>query len=289
MDMFDYLIAGMFGAVLGSFANVCIIRMPHVFIEGKRWSLGGRSRCMSCQHQLAWNDMIPLISFLRLQGRCRYCQNGISKRYWVVEALCSGLWVALCHVILIAPTNPTFLPKLSLGSWTLGAPYSQWFLIGLYGCFAVTLVVIAFIDFDHKLILNRITYPAIPLFYLASLLISERPVFDGLIGILVGYGVVRLISDGYYYMFKREGLGYGDGKLLAIVGGVLDWEAVFYTVFIGSIIGSVVGISVLLLAHRRKYLHNDEDNGLPSVGMQSEIPFGPSLVIGAFLYLFWFI
>ena len=107
--------------------------------------------------------------------------------------------------------------------------------------FVFVLVVISFIDLDTKLILNRITYPAIPIFWGLGMLLPERTWSDGLIGAAVGYGVIRLVADGYYLLTRRRGLGYGDGKLLAVVGAYLGWQAVVMALFLGSMLGSVIG------------------------------------------------
>lgn len=151
----------------------------------------------------------------------------------------------------------------------------------VYTFFVLVMVVIAFIDLDHKRIPDVITYPAIPAFFLAALALGDRPWWDGAIGVAVGYGVVRGISDGYYYLTGREGLGYGDGKLLAIVGGLLGWRAVLFTLFGGALLGSVIGIAVLAVARRRAPAGED-DPPLRHV----EVPFGPFLVAAAFVYLF---
>ena len=150
---------------------------------------------------------------------------------------------------------------------------------GIAAAFVWVLVVIAFIDLDHKLILNRITYPAIPIFYGLGLLLPERTWQTGLIGAVLGYGIIRLVADGYYLLTRRRGLGYGDGKLLALVGATLGWQAVLVTLFLGSMIGAVIGGIWLAIARRRQ-----PD---PSVPLRHvEIPFGPFLVAAAIAYAF---
>jgi leader peptidase (prepilin peptidase)/N-methyltransferase len=148
------------------------------------------------------------------------------------------------------------------------------------------MVIITFIDLDHKLILNKLTIPAIPAFYLLSLCLPERHWYDGLIGAAIGYGLPWLVGEVYYRITGREGLGLGDGMLLAVVGALLGWRGVVVSLFGGSVIGSVVGVVALVVARRRQPpAVNDEDGNSPSL-MRSELPFGPFLAIGALFYLF---
>jgi leader peptidase (prepilin peptidase)/N-methyltransferase len=151
--------------------------------------------------------------------------------------------------------------------------------------FAVVMVIIAFIDLDHQLILDRVTYPAIPAFYGLGLLLPERSWYEGLVGVAVGYLVVRLIADGYYHLTHREGMGYGDGKLLAVVGALHGWQAVVIALFFGSVLGSVVGTAAVVLARRRSRPPADGEEELPPL-RHVEVPFGPFLVVGALVYGF---
>jgi prepilin signal peptidase PulO-like enzyme (type II secretory pathway) len=160
-------------------------------------------------------------------------------------------------------------------------------------------VVITFIDLDHMLILDKVTLPAIPAFYALGLFLPEREWWHGLVGAAVGYGVVRLIADGYYWLTKREGLGYGDGKLLAVVGALLGWEGVVASLFVGSMLGSVIGIGVLLVVKKRRAAEvperagadagadadADADTDEPAL-RHTELPFGPFLAAGAIAYMF---
>jgi len=160
------------------------------------------------------------------------------------------------------------------------------------------LVVISFIDLDTKLILNRITYPAIPIFWGLSLLLPERAWYHGLIGAVVGYGVIRLVADGYYLLTRRRGLGYGDGKLLAVVGAYLGWQAVVASLFVGSVLGSVIGGAYLAWSRSRapraeetevpeRSSEGDTESDEPAVKLRHvEIPFGPFLAAAALSYLF---
>ncbi len=140
----------------------------------------------------------------------------------------------------------------------------------VYAAFVWVMVVITFIDIDHMLILDKVTIPSIVVFYAASLL--YRRWWEGLIGIAVGYGVPWLIGEIYIRIRKREGMGLGDAKLLALVGALLGWKGVLVSLFGGSVLGTI--IHVVLLARAKKDV------------MQSELPFGPYLAAGAVFYLF---
>jgi leader peptidase (prepilin peptidase) / N-methyltransferase len=272
-----YAVVAVLGALFGSFANVCIVRMPPSEDHPKgRSVVYPGSHCGSCQTPIRWYDNLPILSYAWLRGRCRHCKAEFSARYLLVEAATAMIFVALYHFAL----GPAF------DGDPLGTALLR-FLV--YAAFAFVLVVITFIDLDHRLILDKITYMAIPLFYLLGLALPGQGVWDGLIGAAVGYGVVRAISDGYYFLTKREGMGYGDGKLLALVGALLGWQGVVAALFLGSILGSMIGISAIVIARGRDRRRAaaagegaDDDTALRHV----ELPFGPFLAAAALVYLF---
>lgn len=284
------------GLLFGSFANVCIYRWPPTDEHPKgRSVVKPGSHCSACGKPVRWYDNVPILSWLWLRGKCRDCGTEFSARYLLVEAATGMLFVAAYHLVVGMPME-----------WDPLSVRMLRFLI--YAALLFTLVVITFIDLDHKLILDRLTYPAIPIFYGLGLLLPENHWLDGLIGAAVGYGIVRAISDGYYFLTKREGLGYGDGKLLALVGALLGWEAVVFALFGGSVLGSVIGITALLLVRRK-----GDDESVPEEGdtplregagegdvgdglgaeddeevslRHVELPFGPFLAMAAIVYLF---
>jgi leader peptidase (prepilin peptidase)/N-methyltransferase len=143
--------------------------------------------------------------------------------------------------------------------------------------FVGVLVVLAFIDLETLLLPDVITLPAIAVFFAASFGVHEASWLSRLIGGAAGYLFVRLIADFYYYVLKREGLGLGDGKLLALIGVALGWKALPVVVFAGSILGSLISIPVVLLTRRRR-----AGGSLRDV----QVPFGPFLALGALVYLF---
>jgi leader peptidase (prepilin peptidase) / N-methyltransferase len=270
-----YVTVAVLGALFGSFANVCILRMPPTEEHPKGRSVARPgSHCGSCGAPIRGYDNIPILSYLWLRGRCRRCGAEFSARYMFVEAATAMIFVALYHLAL----GPAFAgDELSIAVYR--------FLV--YAAFAFVLVVITFIDLDHKLILDKITYPAIPLFYLLGLALPERGPWDGVLGAAVGYGIIRAISDGYYFMTKREGLGYGDGKLLALVGALLGWQAVVASLFLGSILGSVIGVTAIAVARARDRKPRGDDGEVEEVALRHvELPFGPFLAAAALVYVF---
>jgi leader peptidase (prepilin peptidase) / N-methyltransferase len=280
-----YLFVFVLGTLFGSFANVCIYRWPPTDEHPRgRSVVRPGSHCGVCAAPVRWYDNLPILSYLWLRGRCRDCHTGFSARYLLVEVATGMLFVAVFY--------------LAVGLAYIDQPLSVRLLrFVILAAFVFVLVVITFIDLDHKLILDRITYPAIPAFYGLGVLLPERGWTEGLIGAAVGYGVVRLISDGYYLLTRREGLGYGDGKLLAIVGALFGWKAVLVSLFFGSLLGSVIGIAALVYARSRNRQpleagepepdpehEGEEDVDLPL--RHVELPFGPFLAMGALTYMF---
>ncbi len=250
-----YVFAGILGALLGSFANVCILRIP-----AEQSIVRPGSHCFACGKPVRFYDNIPIVSFLILRGRCRSCGVRFSPRYLFVEIGTAALIVVTYHLTIA-------------GLHADDEPGRRLLRFGVYALFVLVLVVISFIDLDHKIVPDRITYPGIPVFLGLGVLLHDRPTLDLVLGVVVGYGIVRVIADGWRLVFKREGMGYGDGKLLALVGGLLGWQAVLVSIFVGSLLGSLV--SIPFLAIRRT-------QGL----LRFEVPFGPFLAVAALLYLF---
>ncbi len=264
-----HLFAALLGALFGSFANVCILRWPPTDQHPDGLSVvSPGSHCPACGAAIRWYDNIPILSYFILRGRCRACRAEFSARYLFVEGATALLFVAFYRLEVVV-LHPFDSPAMQLYRFAIAAG------------FVWVLVVIAFIDLDHKLILNRVTYPAIPIFYGLATLLPERTWKDGLIGAAVGYGVIRLVADGYHLLTRRRGLGYGDGKLLAVVGAYLGWQSVLVSLFLGSIIGSVIG-GMWLVAARARAGKSEGDLPLRHV----EIPFGPFLATAALIYAF---
>ena len=232
-----------FGAVVGSFLNVCIYRLPRhesvVFPP---------SRCPGCESRIRWYDNIPILSYLILRGRCRTCKSFISLKYPLVE-LINGLL--------------TFFLFLKFGT-------SLTFAIMFLFCSA--LVAITFIDLEHQIIPDVISLPGIAIGFAASFILPWLGWKSSLIGILAGGGSLLIIAYGYELVTKKEGMGGGDIKLLAMMGAFLGWRSIPFILFASSLIGSLVGISVMLAQKKDSKL---------------AIPFGPFLASGAILYIFF--
>ncbi len=175
----------------------------------------------------------------------------------------------------------------------LGTPDSvRWITLLIHWTFVFFLVVVAFIDVDHKLILDKVTYIAIPVFFALGVVHGGSP-FRGAVGIIVGYGIIWVVAEVYFRLTGRHGLGLGDGKLLAAIGALEGWEAVFVSLFGGSVIGSLIGIPLLLLKRKRApaLAKSPAENSVESSVRFAELPFGPFLVTAALVYVFcesWF-
>jgi leader peptidase (prepilin peptidase)/N-methyltransferase len=232
-----------FGAIIGSFLNVCIVRIPH-----DRSIVRPPSHCPVCQAPIAWYDNVPLVSYVLLAGRCRACRTRISPLYPAVEALTGGLAVALW--------------------WRLGATPA----FGGYLAFAAALVTITFIDLDHRIIPDVISLPGIALGLAVSLVSPLVTPLDALLGVVAGGGFLLGVAAAYEAIRGQEGMGGGDVKLLAMIGAFLGWQSIFVTVMVASIVGSIIGVALML--YRRA------DSKLA-------IPFGPFLACGALVHLFF--
>lgn len=279
---FGLAVAGLWGLLWGSFGNVCIYRVP----RGLSVVRPG-SHCPSCQQPVAWFDNIPVLSFLALLGRCRSCQAAIPWRYPLFELLSALLAVAVYFRFVLAEPAPLALMLAR-------------FLV--YFFFAGLLAVLSLIDLEHQLLPDRITYPAIPALFLAGRVLGEVSFVDAAIGLVAGYVLLRAVSDGYYYLTGREGLGYGDAKLLSAVGALLGWRAIPLTLLVGSCVGSIVSVPILLWQRRSPAVgpvasppavpaedpaaESPAEEGAPSLA-KTAVPFGPFLAVGALFYLGW--
>ncbi|RMF92042.1 MAG: prepilin peptidase [Nitrospinota bacterium] len=225
------------GLLVGSFANVCIYRLPRG--QSIIWP---PSHCPSCQAPVKPYDNIPLLSFLLLRGRCRACRHPISWRYPLVEALNALLYLLVYSY------------------------YGFHLLTGIYALLLTILLIVTFIDLEHKIIPDRITLSGL----LAGLLLNPLlPVsfFDALLGGLIGGGIFLLVA-----LLSRGGMGGGDIKLMAMLGVFLGWQRALLTIFLGVSSGALVGIVLMLL--RKK-------------GRKDQVPFGPFLALGGMVALFW--
>lgn len=238
-----FLVVFAFGAVIGSFLNVCIYRIP-----AGQSVVRPRSCCPLCGTAIRWYHNLPILSWLLLQGKCAYCGASFSIRYPLVEALNGLLFVIFFYRFAFHPVTPVI--------WLLSA----------------TLVVISFIDLDHQIIPDVISLPGIVVGFACSFLVPWVTWQESLAGILLGGGSLMLIALGYECVTKKEGMGFGDVKLLAMLGAFLGWPAIFPIIFIGSVLGTCVGIPLMLLKQADSRL---------------ALPFGPFLAVGALCHVFF--
>jgi leader peptidase (prepilin peptidase)/N-methyltransferase len=233
-----------FGLCIGSFMNVCIYRIPL-----SKSIVTPRSMCPGCNSLISAYDNIPVISYILLKGKCRNCGIPISLRYPLVETI-SGL------------TALAVFMRFGISAEGL-----------IYFAFISALVVITFIDIDHRIIPDTISLPGIPIgFLLASLVLPSMNYKTSLAGILAGGGSLLAVAWIYNLITKKEGMGGGDIKLLAVIGAFTGWKGVLFTIFVGSATGTLAGIAVMLKTQK---------------DMKLAVPFGPFLSIGAILYIFF--
>ncbi len=278
MTIFDYyswlfpIFATLFGLLMGSFLNVVIYRLPIMMqrewkkecidcfpeftsrekIEEKQEKFNlsvPRSHCIKCATQIKFYDNIPVISWLLLKGKCRTCHHPISFRYPAIELL-SGL---MCFAV----------------SYLL--PFSYFAIAAI--AFTLALIALTFIDIDSMLLPDQITQPLLwSGIYLALIGWSPVSLIDSVIGAIAGY----LLLWSIYWLFKlitnKEGMGYGDFKLLAALGSWLGWQQLPLVILGSSIVGAIIGI--LILKVQQKELHN-------------AIPFGPYLALSGWVCLLW--
>jgi len=245
--MFNILIViiiFIFGMCIGSFLNVCIYRLP----ESKSIADPPRSICPSCKSHIRFYDNIPVLSYIWLKGRCRNCDAPISFRYPLVEMMSGSFAVGLLL---------TF--GLSLESL-------------VYFVFISSLLIITFIDLDHKIIPDIISLPGIPIGLVASFALPTITFKASALGLLIGGGSLWFVAWAYNLIAHRDGMGGGDIKLLAMIGTIIGWKGVIFTIFASSVVGSCVGITMMLIKGKN---------------MKFAIPFGPFLSIGAIAYVFF--
>lgn len=243
-----YFFVFIFGLTVGSFLNVCIVRLP----RGKSVVSPG-SHCPTCGEPVRWYDNLPLLSFILLGGRCRGCRSWIGIRYPLVELLTGVL------SILVYLRFPEALP------WAI------WFTL-----FTAPLIAITFIDLEHMIIPDVFSLSGIVLGLAARPLLapagSELAEFlDGVYGVFAGGGFLFVVGYVYEKLRGQEGLGGGDVKLAGMLGAFLGWQAMPFVLLASAMLGSIVGLT--LMAVKRE-------------GGSLAIPYGPFLSVGGLLYMF---
>ncbi len=239
-----YMLLFIVGLVIGSFLNVCILRIPH-----GRSVIRPGSHCPQCRRPIRWFDNVPLLNFLWLRARCRWCGGKISWRYPLVECLNGVGYLGIVY-------------KFGLSRSAL-----------VYALFLSALLVVMMIDLDHLIIPDVISLPGLVIGFFASAFVLPLGWVGSLLGMASGGGILWMLAVLSPYLFGKEGLGGGDIKLLAMIGAFLGWQHALMTLFLASFAGAVVGSGLMIFrgVERGQY-----------------IPFGPFLVSGAVLSLFFY-
>ena len=240
----DIALVIILGALWGSFANVCIFRLPK-----EKGVVSGRSYCPKCKKKIVWYDNIPIISFFLLGGKCRKCKKSISIQYVIVEAINIVSFITIYYFFGISIIT-VLLMMLS-----------------------ISFLIIFFIDLEHFIIPNVLTFPMMIVGFLKSFdpnLPSLFPNYiNSLIGGLFGYGVIWSIIYFYKQLRKKEGMGLGDAKLLAVVGFWFGWISIPFVLFLSSVL-ALLWVAPDLIKKSKK--------------LTSQIPFGPYIILASILF-----
>jgi leader peptidase (prepilin peptidase)/N-methyltransferase len=240
------VLAGMFGLAVGSFLNVCIDRLPR-----RESVVATRSHCDACGRQLSVRDLVPVVSYVVLRGRCRSCGASIPRRVLCVELLTGAAFAGLL------------------------AAYGPSTIAGLLAVYACILIVVFFIDLEHGLILNVVVYPSVIIALLAAVAIQPYwlgpvgpiPLVSALVGAGIGFIFLFLVA-----LLSRGGMGWGDVKFAAFMGAALGFPLIFVALFSGIVVGGVAGAALLISGRKSR---------------KQSIPFGPFLVVGTMAALLW--
>ena len=218
------IIAALFGAVIGSFLNVCILRWG---AEPKESVVRPPSHCPTCGIGLRWYDNVPIVSWLVLRGRCRGCQAPISIQYPLIELATALIWAFM--------------------AWRHGIG-----LEALRGAvFGTVLLGIAMTDARAYIIPDEFSLGGLALGIVFALAAGKQALGVALLGAAVGFGMLWLVAIAGEWMFKQEAMGGGDIKMMAMVGAFLGWQGTLLTVFLGALIGSLIFVPLSLLGHKK--------------------------------------
>ena len=241
----DLLLVGILGSLWGSFANVCIYRLPL-----KGGVVKGRSFCPKCKKKILWYENIPILSYFILGGKCSKCKKKISTQYLIVEAISIISFLIIYYLFGISLT--TIL------------------LIILF----LSFLIIFFIDLKHYIIPDVLTFPMMALGFFKSFDPNLSPIFpnyiNSLLGGIIGYGIIWLLILFYKKIRNKEGMGLGDAKILAVVGFWFGWVSIPFVIFLSSTIALIVVIPDLLKKKKK---------------LTSQIPFGPYIIIATIIFI----
>jgi leader peptidase (prepilin peptidase)/N-methyltransferase len=249
IDWYFTVVVFMFGACWGSFLNVCIYRIPAELSVVKP-----RSRCPKCMTDLAWKDNIPILGWIFLGGKCRYCKAPISARYPSIELLTAILFTL---VWLRFAYNPVVVP---------------------YGLLVFGLILGSMVDFDEMWIPDRCTIGGMIIGPVFSLILPAMHgaethlggLIQSLIGLAVGFGSLWSVALIGKLVLKKDAMGFGDVKLMGALGAFLGWQSIIFIVFVSSLLGTIVGVTFIALGNKE---------------WQSKIPFGPYIALAAMIWM----
>lgn len=234
------IIGGLFGAIFGSFLNVCILRLP-----AQLSVVSPASRCPKCGYELRWFDNIPMLSWLVLGGKCRQCRDPISRIYPLIELATAVIWAAF--------------------TWQLGPSLELFRAAVLF----TLLLGIAMTDAREYIIPDEFSIGGLLAGIAFALPGGFRPIGDALFGAAVGFALLYLVAVGGKALFKEEAMGGGDIKMMAMVGAFTGWTGVLLTIFLGSLLGTLIFVPLAL------------------IGKKKLVPFGVFLALGAAVTYLW--
>ncbi|MDD4661831.1 MAG: prepilin peptidase [Candidatus Pacebacteria bacterium] len=255
--MIEYILSLILGLFIGSFINCVVYR-----VYNKKSFLKGRSICPKCEHKLSFFDLIPVFSFLSLKGKCRYCKEPISKQYLVVELLTGLVFFGVAYLL-----NASFLTQGFLNLDFLNLIF--FFFVSSY------FIMIFIFDLKWFIIPDGLTFSgiAITLFYLflQTFILNVLTPEELLVRVITAFAVF-LFFFALYFFSEGKAMGFGDVKLVVFLGLLLGFPNILPALFIAFALGAIIGL--LMMAFKKR-------------GMKSEIPFGPFLVFGTFVSLFF--
>ena len=251
-DTFFAAVSFVFGGVVGSFLNVCIYRMP----RGES-VVHPASRCPKCGNSIRWYDNIPIVSWILLRGKCRYCGESISWQYPLVETLTAVMFLLIFLRFRFVWATPVYM------------------------VLSAALILVAFIDLAEWIIPDEVTLPGIPIALILAIVATwypntgmrvlgaTNPIFDALIGIEAG-GILFIMDKLARVLLNKPGMGGGDIKLLALLGGFFGWGGALLSVLFAAVVGSVIGIVTIALMKRLTGEEKDDAHD----SSNKRIPFG---------------
>ncbi len=241
----DFLLVGILGSLWGSFANVCIYRLPL-----KGGVVKGRSFCPKCKKKIFWYENIPILSYLILDGKCSKCKKEISSQYLLVETISAISFLIIYYFFGISLTSILLMILF------------------------LSFLIIFFIDLKHYIIPNILTFPMMVLGFVKSFDPNLNPIFpnyiNSLIGGIFGYLIIWTIILFYKKIRNKEGMGLGDAKLLAVIGFWFGWVSIPFIIFFSSAIALIIVIPDLLKKSKK---------------LSSQIPFGPHIIIATLIFI----